>query len=155
MPDDHLLEVDGTIHGAKNNPEVRTVPHLHGGNVAPHSDGYPDAWFSPGFEETGAFFESGTYVYPNEQPPATLWYYDHAIGITRLNVYAGLAGFYLLRDGTASDLNLPSGEYEIPILLQDRTVTEDGSLVYPGRKILMTATTTPARPIRRAATYHR
>lgn len=131
LPREHLLPVDNTIHGAINTPEVRTVPHLHGGNVPPHSDGYPDAWFTPDYTQTGPFFRSATYTYPNEQPPATLWYHDHAIGITRLNVYAGLAGFYLLRDDTERELNLPSDEYEIPIVLQDRTFADDGSLVYP------------------------
>ena len=58
--------------------------------------------------------------YPNDQAATTLWYHDHALGITRLNVYAGLAGFYLIRDAEEDALNLPSGPYEIPLLIQDR-----------------------------------
>ena len=58
--------------------------------------------------------ESAVYSYPNNQLPATLWYHDHAMGITRLNVYLGLAGFYLLRDVFEQNLGLPSGEFEIP-----------------------------------------
>jgi spore coat protein A len=61
----------------------------------------------------------------------TLWYHDHAIGITRLNIYAGLAGFYLVRSEKERCLNMPSGKYDIPLLLQDRTFNQDGSLYYP------------------------
>ena len=69
--------------------------------------------------------------YPNCQPSTTLWYHDHALGITRLNVYAGLAGFYLIRDEAEKALNLPQGEFEIPLMLQDRLFHRDGSLYYP------------------------
>ena len=62
--------------------------------------------------------------------PRTLWYHDHAVGITRLNVYAGMSGFYLLRDEQELSMNLPSGEYEIPLVLQDRTLDDQGQLVY-------------------------
>ena len=101
----------------------RIAVHLHGGLVSPASDGYPEAWVPPG--------ESATYYYPNEQPAATLWYHDHTLGITRLNIVAGLAGFYLIRDSIEDELNLPKGEYEIPLLIQDRTFNADGSLFYP------------------------
>ena len=57
---------------------------------------------------------TNVYEYPNNQPPATLWYHDHTAGMTRLNVYAGLAGFYLIRDDFEDNLNLPKGNYEIP-----------------------------------------
>lgn len=67
----------------------------------------------------------------NDQPASTLWYHDHSLGVTRLNVYAGLAGFYLLRDESEPELDLPGGEYEIPLVLQDRTFNDDGSLFYP------------------------
>ncbi|MBV9506180.1 MAG: multicopper oxidase domain-containing protein, partial [Acidobacteriia bacterium] len=62
---------------------------------------------------------------------ATLWYHDHAMGITRVNIYAGLAGFYLIRDSEEDDLHLPRGEYEIPLMIQDRSFAQDGSLLYP------------------------
>ena len=71
-------------------PESRAVTHLHGGHVSEASDGAPDHWFLPGPRRS--------YTYPNDQPAATLWYHDHALGITRLNPYAGLAGFYIVRD---------------------------------------------------------
>ncbi len=132
LPTKHLLPVDPTLHGDEPpTPEVRTVVHLHGHKVLPDSDGYPEAWFTPGFAETGSFFTTRTYYYPNDQPAATLWYHDHALGITRLNIYAGLAGFYLLRDEVEDDLNLPSGPYEIPLMIQDRSFNADGSLFYP------------------------
>lgn len=123
LPDKHFLPIDKTIHGAKDNPEVRTVVHLHGLNVRPDSDGFPDDWFTPG--------KSALYYYPNKQQAATLWYHDHAIGITRLNVYAGLVGLYLIRDEREERLNLPSGEYEIPLIIQDKDFNDDGSLSYP------------------------
>lgn len=107
----------------------RTSTHLHGALVAPRDDGFPDAWSVPG--------ETTTYRYPNRQHPrsqraATLWYHDHAMGITRLNVYAGLAGFYLIRDPLEAELGLPVGlPYELPLLIQDRDFHEDGTLAYP------------------------
>ena len=138
LPQDHLLSVDERIHGADDGaPPVRTVTHLHGGVNEPEDDGYPEAWVTPDGKTT-ADFESipdsdvpykQPKTYPNEQRPGTLWYHDHAFGITRLNVYAGLAGFYLLRD--PMEEVLPSGRFEIPILLQDRTFNDDGSLFYP------------------------
>ncbi|WP_148218471.1 multicopper oxidase [Thermosediminibacter oceani] len=123
LPEKHFLPIDKTIHGAKDNPEVRTVVHLHGLNVRPDSDGFPDDWFTPG--------KSALYYYPNKQQAATLWYHDHAVGITRLNVYAGLVGLYLIRDEREERLNLPSGEYEIPLIIQDKDFNDDGSLSYP------------------------
>lgn len=138
LPQNHLLSVDERIHGADHGaPAVRTVTHLHGGVVAPEDDGYPEAWISSD-GQTAADIESvpdsevpykNPKEYPNDQKPGTLWYHDHALGITRLNVYAGLAGFYLLRDPMENAL--PSGEYEMPVLFQDRTFNEDGSLFYP------------------------
>ncbi|HEY1498782.1 MAG TPA: multicopper oxidase domain-containing protein [Acidobacteriaceae bacterium] len=123
LPRRHLFAVDPHIHGAMPPiPTVRTVPHLHGSRTPSESDGLPEKWFAPG--------ESARYFYPNEQQAATLWYHDHAVGITRLNVYAGLSGFFLLRDDRETRLNLPAGEYEIPLLLQDRTLDDRGQLVY-------------------------
>jgi len=110
---------------------ARVVPHLHGGNVEHESDGKPQAWFTRDFEQTGPDFEKKDYYYANEQPPATLWYHDHSLGITRLNVYAGLAGFYLLRNDHERELDLPTSDNEIPLVLQDRSFNEDGSLYYP------------------------
>ncbi|MDM5338191.1 multicopper oxidase [Fictibacillus enclensis] len=132
LPFEHLLPVDRTIHGAEpDQPSVRTVVHLHEGRVQPQSDGQPEAWFTRNFENVGPKFERKVYYYPNCQRPATLWYHDHAIGITRLNVYAGLAGFYLLRDEEEESLNFPSGKYEIPLVIQDRSFYPNGELFYP------------------------
>jgi spore coat protein A len=77
--------------------------------------------------------ESATYEYPNGQNAATLWYHDHALGITRLNVYMGLAGLYVIRDVSEPSLNLPRGPFEVPVLIQDRSFAADGSLRYPER----------------------
>lgn len=130
--DKHLLPVDMTIHGADHGvPMVRTVVHLHGGHVAPEYDGHPDAWFTRNFEQVGSKFEKTVYEYPNIQEATTLWYHDHAVGITRLNVYAGLAGFYIIRHKCEERLNLPKGNYEIPMVIQDRSFNDDGSLFYP------------------------
>jgi spore coat protein A len=132
LPSRHLLPIDFSIHGAETDkPEVRTVVHLHGAKVLPDSDGYPEAWFSRNFSVTGPYFRNRTYTYPNDQRAATLWYHDHALGIARLNVYAGLAGAYILRDNVEESLDLPSGPFEVPLLIQDRILHPDGSLVYP------------------------
>lgn len=133
LPKRHILPVDKTIHGTGKTPEVRTVVHAHGVVSPPDSDGHPDAWFTRGFRQTGPFFQRQIYRYPNSQRAATLWYHDHALGITRLNVYAGLAGFYLLRDKQEMSLNLPRGKFEIPLVIQDRSFNRDGSLFYPSR----------------------
>lgn len=131
LPKKHFLPLDRTLHACANSPEVRTVVHLHGANVNWESDGHPNAWYTNNYEQVGQSFKRKVYEYTNHQPGATMWYHDHAVGITRLNVYAGLAGFYLLRDELEERLNLPSGKYEIPLLIQDRTFNQDGSLFYP------------------------
>jgi spore coat protein A len=74
-----------------------------------------------------------TYVYPNNQQAGYLWFHDHALGITRLNVYMGLAGAYLVRDAVEDAINLPRGSYEVPLVIQDRQFNPDGSLNYPAQ----------------------
>ncbi len=124
LPEKHFLPIDHRLHGAEaSNPEVRAIVHVHGAKVPPESDGWPDDWYTPG--------HSATYTYPNNQEPATLWYHDHAMGINRLNIYAGLAGAYLIRDGVEDRLNLPRGEFEIPLVISDRSLLRDGRLHYP------------------------
>jgi spore coat protein A len=131
LPTTHLLPIDHSIHGAEATlPLVRNVAHLHGACALPEDDGYPEAWFTA-HGERGPKFNPRPSSYPNCQASATLWYHDHALGITRLNVYAGLAGFYLIRDQTEKALNLPQDEFEIPLMLQDRLFHRDGSLYYP------------------------
>ncbi|AXI00614.1 multicopper oxidase family protein [Sporosarcina sp. PTS2304] len=132
LPDKHLLPIDRTLHSSgEHMPDVRTVVHLHGAEVESVSDGYPDAWFTNDFKYVGPVFETPVYKYNNNQRAATLWYHDHAIGITRLNVYAGLVGMYIIRDEEEKKLRLPSGRYEIPLIIADRGFREDGSLFYP------------------------
>lgn len=132
LPTTHLLPVDTTVHGAEPfRPRVRNVVHLHGGHTAPEFDGDPDAWFTPGLKQTGPLFKTNLFEYRNRQPATTLWYHDHAMGITRLNVYAGLAGFYLIRSRKEKRLNLPAGRFEVPLVIQDRTFGQDASLSYP------------------------
>jgi spore coat protein A, manganese oxidase len=124
LPGEHFLPIDHTIHGADSDkPAVRTVVHLHGAKTAPESDGYPEDWIVPG--------KSSLYYYPNQQDAALLWYHDHALGINRLNVYAGLLGAFLIRDEVEDALNLPKGKYEVPLILYDRLLTREGQLLYP------------------------
>lgn len=147
----HLFAVDPTIDFANPNgiatpsppfplfppgfplaqQPVPIVTHLHGGEVAPASDGTPLEWFTAN-GITGPTFVSNRFVYPNEQPVTTLFYHDHALGETRLNVQAGLAGFYLIRDSHDPIApRLPSGKFELPIAIQDRSFNTDGSIFYP------------------------
>src|SRR3990172_5471086 len=156
---------------------VPIVTHVHGAHVGEESDGYAEAWYLPTavdipaeFAKEGSFYtqfksqsesmgnvwDPGTSVfdYPNNQRATTLWYHDNTLGMTRLNVYAGPAGFYLLRGGP-SDLvldgatglpavlpgpapalgDLPGTQYfEIPIAIQDRSFNDDGSLFYPDNR---------------------
>lgn len=124
LPTKHLFAVDHTLHGAASGePEVRTVTHLHGGKVAPESDGYPETWITPG--------HSSVHHYPNQQDAAALFYHDHAMAITRLNTAAGLFGLYLIRDQVEDELKLPKGEYEIPLIIYDRSFRANGQLFYP------------------------
>jgi FtsP/CotA-like multicopper oxidase with cupredoxin domain len=157
---------------------VPIVTHVHGAvGVADDSDGYAEAWYLPdandipaGYATEGTWYEFfagkagraygvewgpgfATFQYPNENRASTIWYHDHALGLTRLNVYAGPAGFYLVRGGPAdtvldsrtgrsaslpgpapreNDKFPPNKPYrEIPIAIQDRSFDADGSLFYP------------------------
>jgi spore coat protein A len=99
-----------------------TVVHLHGGRTAAVSDGWT--------ENASLAGQFTTSDYTNDQQATLLWYHDHAMGITRFNVYAGLAGLYVIRDAEEEALHLPAGPYEIPLLFQDRNLdmAPDGSL---------------------------
>jgi spore coat protein A len=94
LPRDHLLPVDTSIV-PRGKATVRTLTHLHGNLVSGADDGNP---YATKFREEYRRGETQTVKYPNRQPATTLWYHDHALAITRLNVYAGLAAFYLIRD---------------------------------------------------------
>lgn len=124
LPRRHFLPIDHNIHGAeRDKPEVRTVAHVHGARAPAGSDGFPEDWFVPG--------HSALFHYPNAQSAATLWYHDHAMGITRLNIYAGLLGAYVIRDATEEALDLPKGDHDLPLILCDRLIGRDGQLYYP------------------------
>ena len=115
---------------------VPIVVHVHGGHNRPLRDGNPEYFFSPGYGVTGPRWSGPVFQYPNDQPAGNLWYHDHALGITRLNVYAGMAGFYFLRDDYDTGLEgnpagLPAGEYELAYAIQDRMFVDDGRLFYP------------------------
>jgi spore coat protein A len=140
----HLLPIDRTIDWAfDDDPNwqsygVPVVTHLHGGHNESASDGLPDQWFTPNFERKGPGFikgQSEPFYYHNDQEAATIWYHDHAFGVTRLNVYAGLAGYYLITDNNESELQatnkLPAAPYDLGLAIQDRMFTSSGQLFYP------------------------
>ncbi|WP_242695533.1 multicopper oxidase family protein [Halomontanus rarus] len=139
LPDEHLFEVDERIDGTTTEnyvgydgevPEVRNSTHFHGLNVPPESDGQADMWISPDGVE-GPRRARDVQVLPNRQSRLTSTYHDHTRGLTRLNNYAGLVGPYYIRSREEKRLNLPDGEYDIPLVLADRSFDEDGSLQYP------------------------
>jgi spore coat protein A len=165
----------GTTPGPYTGP-VPVVTHLHGAvGVGDESDGYAEAWYLPdagnvpaGHATTGTWYDffrakaeaalgaewapgSAVFQYPNPDRARTQWYHDHTLGMTRVNVYAGPAGFYLIRGGPGDAVTdsrtgrravLPgpaprAGDrgprtyHEIPIAIQDRAFNRDGSLFYP------------------------
>jgi spore coat protein A len=132
LPTTHLLPVDTSLVPT-GDATVRALTHLHGGFVSGAADG--NSYDTPFPEYLQG--ETQAVTYPNEQPATTLWYHDHAVAITRLNVYAGLAAYYLIRDENdtgrePNPIGIPGGVYEIPLLIQDRTFTANGQLFYPG-----------------------
>lgn len=124
LPKNHFLPIDYSLHGCGHDvPDVRAVVHVHGARVRPVDDGGPEFWFVPG--------ESRVNHYPLPQDACTLWYHDHAMGINRLNLYAGLFGMFLVRDAHEDALHLPHDDHEVPLILYDRDFTRDGQLSYP------------------------
>jgi FtsP/CotA-like multicopper oxidase with cupredoxin domain len=153
----------GTSQAPYTGP-VPIITHLHGAHVQPNSDGFPEAWYLPaaknipaGYATEGSNYDDifggsgagqgfAVFEYPNTQRATTLWFHDHSLGMTRTNVYAGPAGFYLLRGGvgdvvddvttkkTKGDGVLPSGAYEVPLVIQDKSFNANGSLFYPGNR---------------------
>lgn len=147
----HMFAVDPTIMFANTNnmpcPNLPFIPfppgydqaqnniplaaHLHGGINPSNSDGHPLAWFTADEKLKGPEFVSSRSKYYNAQLPTTLWFHDHSLGMTRLNMYAGLAAFYIIRDKDDPIASmLPCGKYEIPLMIQDRSFNEDGSLFF-------------------------
>jgi FtsP/CotA-like multicopper oxidase with cupredoxin domain len=174
---------------------VPMVTHVHGAaGVLDDSDGYAEAWYLPaandiptGYATTGTWYDFfsqkaksnygvtwgpgfASFQYPNAQRAGTIWYHDHTVGMTRLNVYAGPAGFYLIRGGPAGDKAVldsrtgvtavlpgpapregdkfpPNKPYfEIPIAIQDRSFNTDGSLFYADGRAFFDGITGPFLP---------
>ncbi len=108
---------------------IPTVVHLHGGVTPSDSDGFPESWFTKNESKRGPAFTSSTFEYFNSQLATTLWYHDHTLGMTRLLVAAGLEGTYIIRENNDSVAPfLPSGKFEIPLMLSDRAFNSDGSI---------------------------
>jgi spore coat protein A, manganese oxidase len=130
------------------------VPHLHGGEVRSDSDGGPDEWWTPGGEGylstpmapggiRGPGYYKNIFTYPNTQEATTIWFHDHVLGVTRTNVYAGLAAFWFIRDWydtgkvnlTPANLenpsNLPAGPQEVEVVFQDRQFDVNGQWLFP------------------------
>lgn len=123
LPPQHFLPLTAPHHGMEHAPPTRVSTHMHGARVPALSDGYPDAWYAPG--------KHRLCYYPNGQEATALWCHDHAMGVGLFNIFAGLMGWYLLRDPLEGSLHLPSGKYELPLLIYDRSFTPDGQLYYP------------------------
>jgi len=139
LPEDHLFEIDERIPGTTSDnyvdydgpvPDVRNVTHIHGLNVNPEADGQAEMWTSPD-GVTGPRFADAVQEFPNRQPRYTGMYHDHARGISRLNNYAGLVGPYIIKSRREEFMDLPDGEYDVPLVLADRTFHDDGELFYP------------------------
>ena len=170
---------------------VPIVTHLHGAaGVVDHSDGYSEAWYLPAARnipaghathgrwwnflatkarnQDGAVWGNGYQIatYPNKNRACTLWFHDHALGLTRLNVYSGATSFYITKD-LATDaidsrtgypavspyspsnyygLNSPNAGYDLPLAIQDRSFNSDGSLFYPDSREYFDGYTGPYYP---------
>jgi len=133
LPTTHLLDyaIDPTLPRAMTTTGVPIATHVHGAEVEPQSDGGPNTWFTANFAETGPDFTNEVHTYVNTQLPATIWYHDHAFGYTRHNVYAGLAGYYIITDPGNEPAGLPAAPYDMGLCIQDRMFTTDGQLWYP------------------------
>ncbi|HEY9635699.1 MAG TPA: multicopper oxidase domain-containing protein [Coleofasciculaceae cyanobacterium] len=107
-----------------NKLDTRTVIHLHGMASLPQYDGYAEDLIPPDYYKD--------YVYPNNRA-ATLWYHDHTVGKTSRNVYMGLAGMYIVDDDFDLSLPLPKGDYDVPLIIQDKIFATDGSLIFDDR----------------------
>jgi FtsP/CotA-like multicopper oxidase with cupredoxin domain len=153
----HFLPLDPTLHwanpqrmeppvapftpfppGYDNAYPIPHVTHNHGLVVGSGFDGVAEEWFTPGGTPgyVGPSFVSRDYLKPNEQPGTQLFYHEHAMGMTRIGVYAGLVGAaYYIRDPNSPldqpSSPLPKGQYEIPLALIDRAFFTDGELSFP------------------------
>jgi spore coat protein A, manganese oxidase len=124
--------------------------HLHGGIVPAASDGHPMQLIAPG----GSF----TYRYPNGQDAATLWYHDHAHGLSARTMFYGLAGMYIVEDELEDSLDLPRGDFDVPLVIQDRAFNANGTLRYTenvdegflGDTIVVNGSVSPRFAVKRA-----
>ncbi len=98
------------------------VTHLHGGKTPPNYDGWPESMLLP--KKEGEDAQSRLCRYENKQRAMMLWYHDHAMHTTRLNAYAGLAGLWIIRDEEEKSLCLPQDEFELPLVIQDKNLTD-------------------------------
>jgi FtsP/CotA-like multicopper oxidase with cupredoxin domain len=130
LPASHILPWDPTVPTAiPKNGGVPTVVHLHGSAHPPQSDGSAFAWFTAGFAEKGPAWTQATYRYPNVQPPGNLWYHDHALGLTRANLLAGLLGAYVIeKPEVDTPMDLPCDDDDLHLVIADRSFNVDGSL---------------------------
>ena len=157
--------VDKHLHGTDNSePEVRFIAHKHGSvGVGPGSDGYAEFWITPGGTQntptptppgpsvvpTKVGTAGNQHLYPNAQGACLAWYHDHALGITRLNVHAGMAAAFLITDTNESDRitrgELPAlgGAFDIPLVIQDRMFYPNGWIAYPDQPFLLLTGCTP------------
>lgn len=139
------MKVDGKGNPTPFRGPQPAVTHLHGAETPSAFDGGPDQWWTPGGEggfadrpskgHRGPGFVSNVYQYPNTQEPSTLWFHDHTLGGTRLNVFASLAAFYVIRgngdDGVPGKGKLPAGRQEVELVIQDRQFDTNGQLLFP------------------------
>jgi spore coat protein A, manganese oxidase len=133
-----------TVVRHRNELPVPTVVHLHGALTPADHDGYPtdlllpdsgplSTHANPDQHEAMGRHSHGSrdYIYPLDQPAATLWYHDHRMDFTGPQVYRGLAGFHLHTDDHEDNLPLPRGDHDLPLMICDRSFTADGSFAYP------------------------
>jgi spore coat protein A len=126
--------IDPTLPGA-DLPSGRAIPHLHGGHTAAQFDGTPGQWWTADGAR-GPDYVTATFTYVNDQPASLYWHHDHAMAVTRLQPYLGLAAGYLMFDDvdngtTIAKQKVPSGPYHLPVVIQDKTFNDDGTLWYP------------------------
>ncbi|CAI7730835.1 unnamed protein product, partial [Closterium sp. NIES-54] len=133
----HMIQLDDTLMiPMPKKGGVPIVPHRHGGETHSTYDGHPQAWFTQ-FGDKGPTYSTQLYHYHNSQRPSIVWYHDHAIAITRINVMAGMAGLYVIMDpkGEEKEINkwapLPGGPFFMPLAIADRIFFPNGSVNYP------------------------
>jgi FtsP/CotA-like multicopper oxidase with cupredoxin domain len=131
-----LTEAQDSLRGKVHDLKATLVTHLHGGRTQADSDGWPD--------NTATSGQSAEYSYHNDQNATMLWYHDHANHVTRLNVFAGLAGVWLIRDDEETDLRLPDGDFELPLVIQDRNLDLDDAGNFTGALLHKTEVIDPA-----------